>query len=194
MRYKYFTKSYNSKNKKIILILALLIISCMFAFSVYAQDDIVEGVSDLYFEVYSQLDDLDLSELDSIFKDVDGEDVFKIDFSSLIKQIIEGNIDLDAESLLGYFLKILFYNISKLLPTLLLILIVAVILKCLECFSPNLFKDGLFDVINFVAIGIVVIILSNMIIGINDVVYSAIETMQNIINLWVYLILYFLFG
>ncbi len=194
LSFNYFNNSHSLRLKrrnrlakaKYILLIAIFLFLSLFGMSshrfVAANNDNAEDIlSSVIFDTYAEIDNIDYSELENIFSNLDVET--NLTFEGIVRAAIEGNLDIDANTILSYLFKLLIFNIKKIFPILIIILVVSIICRCLENFSPNIFKDGMADIINFVACGVVVLLLGKIFLGINDVVYTCLSSMQNIINI-----------
>lgn len=146
-------------------------------------DENSDYVEDLYANTYDTIDNLDLSKLDELLDGLEDNNIFVHNISDTIKDIINGNFDIDADNLFSYVLSVVFGNLKSIFPICILILIVTIIVRILMSFSPEIFKDGIADIINFVAIGVIVVVLGRYVISVNGIINSTINTMQSIQNI-----------
>ncbi len=179
-------KAKNSKKRNLSLILFFIIISviCVFPITITAtEESSEENYTDLYENTFQELEKYDFSGIDAIINNMDSEISFGDNFVDIVSQIINGEMDINATNIIEHILKVIISNIKQIIPICLIIICIAILIRCLHSFSPNTFKDGISDIINFVAIGIVVIFISKIVIEVNELVYSTTSTMQNIINI-----------
>ncbi|MBQ4557933.1 MAG: stage III sporulation protein AE [Clostridia bacterium] len=194
MKIKNFLYKKKNYRLKTFFLLILLIIIPMCSIQVSADSSSENNEWELYVNTYEALDEIDFSKLNDIFKDYDLQNLFHVDFETFVTNIVEGDLHVDAGTIFQYLFDVLFYHIKKILPALIIILVVAVVLKCLECFSPTVFKDGILDIINFIAVGFVVVVLSSLVLGVDNVISDTIASLQNIINLLFPILLVLLSG
>ncbi len=171
--------------KKYLIIIFVLITLLFFALApscVIADDQTLDYVADLYSSTYDQMNDIDYSALEDIVDGLESDNIFSGSFYDTVKGIVDGTFDIDAENLLEYLFQVIGLNIRAILPLGIVVICIAIIVRFLRSFTPASFKNGILEIINFVAIGVVVIYISKYIIDINSIVFSSITTMQNILN------------
>lgn len=164
----------------VIIIIITLLQSTTFGLANTAGDE--DYVKDLYDSTYLQLDDIDFSQLDNILSDIE-DPILSSNFYDLARSILEGNADIDAGNILQYALRASLSNFKSLLPFIFAVIVIAVVVRILNIFSPNMFKNGVAEIINLVSVGVVIILLSSIVVKVSASVFATIHQMQNITNI-----------
>ena len=161
-----------------LLILLLVLIAVMpTCISVFSQTD-EDEYSTLYEDTYTVLDNYDYSEVDKLIHDIDSN----LSFKEIILGILNGNLNIEADNILSYIFQILGIKLKSIMPICVAIILIAVAIKIISSFSPNIFKDGISNIINLVATCIIIILIAKLVIDINSQVYNTINTMLVVIN------------
>lgn len=164
----------------VIIIIITLLQSTTFGLANTAGDE--DYVKDLYDSTYLQLDDIDFSQLNNILSDIE-DPILSSNFYDLARSILEGNADIDAGNILQYALRASLSNFKSLLPFIFAVIVIAVVVRILNIFSPNMFKNGVAEIINLVSVGVVIILLSSIVVKVSASVFATIHQMQNITNI-----------
>ena len=127
---------------------------------VFAETNQSEVEIELKENVNEQLGNLDMSELDQILSEVsNGVALFeKESFSSKVKKMITGEIAVDANSLFAYVADVFIDDILSFLPSICLIIAIAVLYSMLSNVGEGKNKK-ITDIVHFVCYGSIVIIV-----------------------------------
>jgi len=175
------------KNKIKNLLWFSIIFICIIFFVpniMFAQDDDKNYYDELYNATFEELNNYDFDLLDNILNkiEIDDKSSSSISFIDIVKNILNGNLNIEETNIIKFVFKLFLSNIREVFPVCLIVVFVAIFVRCLKSFSPNVFKNGISDIINFVSIAVVVVLISKFIVQVNNVVISTSNTMQNVIN------------
>jgi len=154
--------------KKIFYFVFILLIAINSTFSnklnfVYAETKNSSEVSEVEIElnenIQDQIDSLDMSEMDEILKNL-GEDSLLLtgdSFSQKIKQLVSGELSIDASNFFTFVFKILLDNLLEFLPYICLIIAISILYSIVNSTQEQ--NKNIADIIHFVCFGAILIII-----------------------------------
>ena len=174
------------KKKLCLFLVVFIIFSNPFFYNgyyAYAESAKSEFEIELEENVEQRLDDLDFSELEQIYQNVAGDNaIFKNgSFYSKVKDLISGNLNIDANSFTSYLGSLFLDDILSFLPSICLIIAISVLYSMLSGLNSGKNK-GMGDVIHFVCYGSVVIIVVTTLFGVINLTTGAIGSLKTQMN------------
>lgn len=120
--------------------------------------------SELDENIKEQVEDLDLSSMQDFFDNIEKDN--SINFYTLFDNLLNGEYDLDYNSVLGYIKNIFTPQINKLLPSFITIIAIGIFCAIINSIKSSFLSDGISEIIFFVtflvALGIIFIHFSNI--------------------------------
>lgn len=114
--------------------------------------------------IKEQVENLDLSSMQDFFDNIEKDN--SINFYTLFDNLLNGEYDLDYNSVLGYIKNIFTPQINKLLPSFITIIAIGVFCAIINSIKSSFLSDGISEIIFFVtflvALGIIFIHFSNI--------------------------------
>ncbi len=153
-------------------ILIITIIICIFAncwcdFTVSYADELSDNINE-------QLENIDFSQFEQYFNSLKNLPNDK-SFFTYIKGMLNGEFDLDFNSVLTYVLNSLFLSFKGFLPVFLAIIAIALLCGVLEKLKSSFLDESISEVVSFVCLLSIILLLSGQI-------FSFYETTENIIK------------
>lgn len=109
--------------------------------------------------INDQLNNLDTSQIDGLIENISNGGIFDSNFKDKIKEAISGNLNADVGSFFSHILTIFVEDIISYLPSISLIIAIAVLYSMLTGIAGSVKNKGISDVIHFVCYGAIVIIV-----------------------------------
>ncbi len=180
------------KLKKIFIIfIPILIISSIIFFKpltpVFATENQENIETQLEDSINSQLNNIDFSNIDEIINSLEDntDNIFKSkNFRDKITEILSGNFNGGFIDVFNYIISSIFDLVLEYLPLLASILAIAIIGSILQSLKSGFAGKATGEVINFVLIGIIVILCANMLkelVSLTSNTISAIQTQMEIV-------------
>lgn len=145
---------------------------------VFADSEKSEFEIELEESVDDQLNNLDMSNLDLIISEMANKTMFEDgSFSSKIKKLIKGDISIETGSIFSYFANVFIDDILSFLPSICLIIAIAVLYSMLSS-TVSLKNKKITDIIHFVCYGAIVIIVISGIANIINLTSSTLNGMK----------------
>ena len=135
-------------NKKIILLFVIL--CCVFLVPssyVLAEEDNSE-VKQLEDEVYSQVENFDFSELETIVNDDFANITDEQSFKEIVMSLINGEQVVDANTILDKVLNLLFGYIKQIIPIIMVIIAIAILGNIVNSFQSSSGGKSISDLIH----------------------------------------------
>ena len=164
----YQGKTFFSKDvvKKILI---FLFIFCMFVsylkpnYIVLAEDNDTENLQvELEETIYSQLENLDLAQIESVLKGL-GDDQLEVfgvsSFGDKVKKIVSGEFADGQQSIFKAIINLIFDDVLTFVPLLASIIIISIICGFLSNLKSDSSGKGVGDIIHFVCYGVVISIV-----------------------------------
>ena len=152
---------------------------CGFSFTVFAEDtDVTEEEieEELTDTVTDLLDDLDLSEFESLY--VDEYQIFgNTTFKEKVKDLLNGEYFTNYDNVFKAVVSLLFDGIASLLPLILTILAIAILSSMIQNFKSSSYNVG--NIINFVCFAVIITILAVNFKNIIETTSSTLSLMKN---------------
>ncbi len=162
--------------KKIIITLFIFLIM----FGLFACSNIKKANAETLSEsIDSQLENLDLSELENFFNDIE-DNPQKGGFIDNIKNLLNGTSNFDYNSLLNYTLQIFFSRVYNLLPIMISIVAIALFSGLINNIKTSFLSDSISDIIFFVCLLTIILLLSSTLISSYENIKNAIENIAKL--------------
>ncbi|MBQ8908906.1 MAG: stage III sporulation protein AE [Clostridia bacterium] len=165
-----------------ILFIAILSTANQTNFFAYAAEDVVED--ELEDEVFSQLDDLDFSDLDKILEDFtcNQSSIFGgSSFLDKLKQLLHGEFE-GGQGVIESIIKIVFDSFLNLLPTLSIIIAISLVGNLIQGIKPTSNGKSLSNIIHFVIYGVVVVLVLSIIVKMIALATATLTSLQGQMN------------
>lgn len=170
----YQGKTFFSKDvvKKILI---FLFIFCVFVsylkpnYIVLAEDNDTENLQvELEETIYSQLENLDLAQIESVLKGL-GDDQLEVfgvsSFGDKVKKIVSGEFADGQQSIFKAIINLIFDDILTFVPLLASIIIISIICGFLSNLKSDSSGKGVGDIIHFVCYGVVISIVMTAVVN-----------------------------
>lgn len=170
----YQGKTFFSKDvvKKILI---FLFIFCMFVsylkpnYIVLAEDNDTENLQvELEETIYSQLENLDLAQIESVLKGL-GDDQLEVfgvsSFGDKVKKIVSGEFADGQQSIFKAIINLIFDDVLTFVPLLASIIIISIICGFLSNLKSDSSGKGVGDIIHFVCYGVVISIVMTAVVN-----------------------------
>ncbi len=170
----YQGKTFFSKDvvKKILI---FLFIFCVFAsylkpnYIVLAEDNDTENLQvELEETIYSQLENLDLAQIESVLKGL-GDDQLEVfgvsSFGDKVKKIVSGEFADGQQSIFKAIINLIFDDVLTFVPLLASIIIISIICGFLSNLKSDSSGKGVGDIIHFVCYGVVISIVMTAVVN-----------------------------
>lgn len=154
--------------KKFFCIFLIIFVACSspvqvhgtYVYATSTSSENVDAQQELSENIENQLDSLDTSELDELIKEItkDSDAFASGSFSQKIKDIISGDLTIDAQSFIGYLSELFLNDVLAFLPYVCMIVAIAILYSMVSSSHSGKNKT-LNDVIHFVCYGAVVVII-----------------------------------
>lgn len=151
--------------KKILVVLffCVIIILCpltnsVYGYTVYAEDSVEQELEE---EIDKQITNLDLSQIESLIDSfTDKENLIwgSSSFWEKINSLIKGEYD-DSDNLLQILIDIFFEELLRILPTMALIIAIAIVFSMFSLSQPNFKNITIKEIIHFVCYGAIIVIV-----------------------------------
>lgn len=167
------------KKVKLILVFLLISICCISENNrvVLAESESIE--SEFNQTVENQLYALDFSVIERVLENAteNSQNIFgSSSFFEKVSMLINGEISNDFGSVLELIFKVFFDNILEILPTLCLIIAIAILFSLISNLKSSS-SGGVKDIVHFVAYGVIIIIVSSIV---SECVINSTNTLQSI--------------
>lgn len=138
------------------ILLILLAVICTFKIEYFtsAEDDTSTSLASSVYEV---LDGVDLSEMETLVKEVDEIDLFKVTIKEKITQILNGEYFTNYPSLFSAIMALIFGDIRSILPFILTLVAVGVLSNLISNLKSQ--NTSVSDTINFVFLAVTILIV-----------------------------------
>lgn len=156
----------------IIISLLLLLNINKPSYVAFAEKD-VDNIDDV---IEKELDSIDFSEIEKYIKDNKIE--LPKNFSTIIKNIINGEFSLDYSNVFKYFTEIIFSNVKQIMPNLITVIIIALLYKIISTFN-----GAINEVKDIIYVVMLACIVSTLLPIINQCIFVAENTLKNINNI-----------
>lgn len=170
----YQGKTFFSKDviKKILI---FLFIFCVFVsylkpnYIVLAEDNDTENLqAELEETIYSQLENLDLAQIESVLKGL-GDDQLEVfgvsSFGDKVKKIVSGEFADGQQSIFKAIINLIFDDVLTFVPLLASIIIISIICGFLSNLKSDSSGKGVGDIIHFVCYGVVISIVMTAVVN-----------------------------
>ena len=170
----YQGKTFFSKDvvKKILI---FLFIFCVFVsylkpnYIVLAEDNDTENLQvELEETIYSQLENLDLAQIESVLKGL-GDDQLEVfgvsSFGDKVKKIVSGEFADGQQSIFKAIINLIFDDVLTFVPLLASIIIISIICGFLSNLKSDSSGKGVGDIIHFVCYGVVISIVMTAVVN-----------------------------
>ena len=154
--------------KKFFCIFLIIFVACSspvqvhgtYVYATSTSSENVDVQQELSENIENQLNSLDTSELDELIKEItkDSDAFASGSFSQKIKDIISGDLTIDAQSFIGYLSELFLNDVLAFLPYVCMIVAIAILYSMVSSSHSGKNKT-LNDVIHFVCYGAVVVII-----------------------------------
>ncbi len=132
--------------------------------------------------IADQLNNLDLSGLDSYLNDLNFNLYNQTSFSDLVASITKGDYFLDFNGIVNFVLNFLFGNVKSVIPFLFLIIAIAVLGSIVNNLKSDKLSGGVSDLVHFLCYAVIILILAGIVTNIisasNNVLSSMLNQMQ----------------
>lgn len=130
----------------------------------YAEQQTAEEIEqELGENIDDQLNNIDFSELDNIFNNLD-EEAKKLfnstSFYDKVMSVLNGELSSNSDSFIQYVFNLFFDNLLKFVPLLSLIVVVAILCSFVGQLSPTGKTNSINKVVYFACFGIIIVLLS----------------------------------
>ncbi len=170
-------------------ILFTLILCCMFMFLFhsyigvsYCEDSTQQQIFDeLEQNVDNQLSNLDFSDIEKELNQItkNSEYFGKDSFVDRIKKIIDGNLSIDYSSFISYLLTIIFDNLLAYIPTICLIVSIAIVCSLIGQMGDIGNKKSVSNIVYFVCFSLIVVIVFKNVMGLVGMTKSTLLSISN---------------
>lgn len=172
-----FKKTFRKfNNKKIILVVVLLLLAILstinFDYFVSADNEVSQ--EDLSQSVFEILDDVDLTEMQSVVDNLEDIGLFEITIKDKIGKILKGEYFTDYTSLTSAIISLIFGDIKSILPFVFTLIAIGILCNLINNMRPD--NKSISDTINFVFLTVTMLIV---IIAFKNILSST----KNTINL-----------
>lgn len=156
-------------------ILIFLFIFCVFVsylkpnYIVLAEDNDTENLqAELEETIYSQLENLDLAQIESVLKGL-GDDQLEVfgvsSFGDKVKKIVSGEFADGQQSIFKAIINLIFDDVLTFVPLLASIIIISIICGFLSNLKSDSSGKGVGDIIHFVCYGVVISIVMTAVVN-----------------------------
>lgn len=155
----------------IISSIIILLFLCFFCFDKVSASELTDNVK-------SQIDNLDLDELQNFFNEIEKDG--NIDFYTLFDNLINGNYEFSYDSIFSYVNSIIFPQFKKLAPLFMTIIAVSLFCAIMNSVKSNFFNEGIGEVIFFICYGVVACILISQFVSLYNSTKNVIENIAKL--------------
>ena len=172
-------KNFSNNKKKILLVVVLLILALISTIQIdfFASADENEVQANLSSSVYELLDDIDLSEIQSMVDSVDEMQLFQVSVREKIESILKGEYFTNYQSLASAIISLIFGDIRTILPF--LFTLVAIGLLCNLIGNLRSENKSVGDIINFVFLSVTILVV---LVAFKNILTSTNNTLNLILN------------
>lgn len=184
-----FYRNFNSKNFFVKFVICLFILSVLISYLnpnyeiVLAEENDSENLQvELEETIYSQLENLDLAQIESVLKSLseDQLDVFGVsNFGDKVKQIVSGEFAEGQKSIFSAVINLIFDDILSFVPLLASIIIISIICGFLSNLKSDNSGKGVGDIIHFVCYGVVISIVMAAVVNLIQLTGKTINGLQS---------------
>lgn len=184
----YQGKTFFSKDvvKKILI---FLFIFCVFVsylkpnYIVLAEDNDTENLQvELEETIYSQLENLDLAQIESVLKGL-GDDQLEVfgvsSFGDKVKKIVSGEFADGQQSIFKAIINLIFDDVLTFVPLLASIIIISIICGFLSNLKSDSSGKGVGDIIHFVCYGVVISIVMTAVVNLIQITGKTINGLRS---------------
>lgn len=164
-------------NKKKLLIFAIIFI-VLFVCVLNLNMPIAKA-DELSENIEEQLQNIDLKELENFFDNIKDKP-FGLDFMQCVYEILNGEYNLDYNTLIQYVSKTLINNIFEILPIFISIISISIFCGITQSFKGSFLSDGIADVIFFICFLSVILVLFTEILSLLNNAKIIIENMAKL--------------
>lgn len=172
-------KNFSNNKKKILLVVVLLILALISTIQIdfFASADENEVQANLSSSVYELLDDIDLSEIQTMVDSVDEMQLFQVSVREKIESILKGEYFTNYQSLASAIISLIFGDIRTILPF--LFTLVAIGLLCNLIGNLRSENKSVGDIINFVFLSVTILVV---LVAFKNILTSTNKTLNLILN------------
>ena len=172
-------KNFSNNKKKILLVLVLLILALISTIQIdfFASAEENEVQANLSSSVYELLDDIDLSEIQTMVDSVDEMQLFQVTVREKIESILKGEYFTNYQSLASAIISLIFGDIRTILPF--LFTLVAIGLLCNLIGNLRSESKSVGDIINFVFLSVTILVV---LVAFKNILTSTNNTLNLVLN------------
>lgn len=156
----------------------ILIIVFLFASS---QNFVVVKADELSDNISNQLNNLDLTELENFFNQLNIYD--SVDFLSYVNGLVNGQYSVDFNSLFSYIINMLLQNVKAVMPIFISIIAISLFCGIMQNFRSSFSSNSIRELINFVCIISIIALILSQIFQLYENGRNAIENMVKLIEI-----------
>ena len=159
--------------------LTLSIICLVFLLIQFAGGSFIANADELSDSISEQLNNIDLSELESFFNNIDNLPS-GIDFFSYVLSMLNGQYNLNFDSVISYLFNAFFNNVFRSLPTFMSIIAISIFCSIMQSVRSSFLSDSTADMILFVSLISIILLLTGELVSLYE---NTQITIKNIANL-----------
>ena len=168
----------------LLLVVACIILAFVFLPTVIGESSNLADIEDeLSDNVGDRLDELDLSELETFEKMLNGDKVYSGGISKMIEDIIAGKFTGSPELVFDVIFSLLGVSIKGMLPLLVTLVAIAIIFSILNGLSSGFMSKSTTELIYFVCYATMIVLLMTSIAGLVKSTVDTISTMSQLMNI-----------
>lgn len=135
-------------------------------------------------EINQQLGDLDISGVDEMFDEITKDSIFTDkSFLENLKEIINGNLSVDANSFIDYILNVFLQDILDFLPYVCLIVAIAILYSIVSGIRADSKNKSIGDIVHFVCYGSIIVIVVAGFSNLVGITSGTLETIKSLMEL-----------
>lgn len=159
--------------------LTLSIICLVFLLIQLAGGSFIANADELSDSISEQLNNIDLSELESFFNNIDNLPN-GVDFFSYVLSMLNGQYNLSFDSVISYLFNAFFNNVFRSLPTFMSIIAISIFCSIMQSVRSSFLSDSTADMILFVSLISIILLLTGELVSLYE---NTQITIKNIANL-----------
>lgn len=161
----------------IVLIIALCLTASLGCtnYGFVKADELSDNISD-------QLDNIDLSELEDFFNNIENKPN-DADFLSYVKNLLSGEYNVEFESVFDYLFSAFFSDVKKSLPTLISVLVIAIFCGIMQGLRSSFLSQGIDNIILFVSLLSIILLLTGEMISMWQTTKNIIENIAKLCDI-----------
>ena len=172
-------KNFSCNKKKILLVIVLLMLALISTIQIdfFASADTNKTEENLSASVYELLDDIDLSEIQTMVDSVDEMQLFQVSVKEKIESILKGEYFTNYQSLASAIISLIFGDIRTILPFLFTLVAIGLLCNLVGNLRPESKSVG--DIINFVFLSVTILVI---LVAFKNILSSTNNTLNIILN------------